>query len=132
MTQHSAQYSQLVMPNHINVLGTLFGGQMIAWIDLAAGKAAHRFIQGSGADAVVTRAIKEVNFTNPVFLGEWVNFKSEVVSAGKSSIVIQVKALAEDRNARERLACEATLVMVTIKKKKAGKYVKFPHGKIYK
>jgi len=132
MTKHSAQYSQLVMPNHINVLGTLFGGQMIAWIDLAAGKAAHRFIQGSGANAVVTKVIKEVDFSNPVFLGEWVNFKSKVVKSGTSSVTIQVKAMAEDRNAQERLACEATLIMVSVKEDQEGNYIKFPHGKNYK
>ncbi|MBT3849107.1 MAG: acyl-CoA thioesterase, partial [Candidatus Marinimicrobia bacterium] len=34
------RYSQLVMPQDANVVGTLFGGQMVSWMDIAAAKAA--------------------------------------------------------------------------------------------
>ena len=44
-------YSQLVMPQDANVIGTLFGGQMISWMDIAASKAAHRLLKGTEADA---------------------------------------------------------------------------------
>ena len=54
MRQISAKYSQFVMPDHINVVGTLFGGQMIAWVDLAAAKASHRLIKGTNVDGSVT------------------------------------------------------------------------------
>ena len=47
MSQNIAKYSQFVMPDHINVVGTLFGGQMIAWIDLAAAKVAQRLWKGA-------------------------------------------------------------------------------------
>ncbi len=36
--KYSAKYSQLVMPDDANNVGTLFGGQMISWMDLAAAK----------------------------------------------------------------------------------------------
>ena len=36
--KYSAKYSQLVMPDDINNVGTLFGGQMISWMDLALRK----------------------------------------------------------------------------------------------
>ena len=35
-----SEYSELVQPTHINTAGTLFGGYMLAWLDLAAAKAA--------------------------------------------------------------------------------------------
>ncbi len=117
------------MPNHINIVGTLFGGQMIAWVDLAAGKVAYRFVHGSGADAVVTRVIKQVEFKDPVFLGEWVNFISTVVQAGKSSVTVKVEVFAEDRDTKQRLACIATVIMVAVKKDTKGKYSKYIHGK---
>ncbi|GIS55094.1 hypothetical protein Ct9H90mP29_21360 [bacterium] len=39
------RYSQLVMPQDANVLGTLFGGQMVSWMDISASKAVHRFFK---------------------------------------------------------------------------------------
>ena len=39
------KYSQIVMPQDANVLGTLFGGQMVSWMDIAAAKAVHRFLK---------------------------------------------------------------------------------------
>ena len=38
--QTITKYSQLVMPQDSNVIGTLFGGQMVSWMDIAAAKAA--------------------------------------------------------------------------------------------
>ena len=129
MPAYSAKYSQLVMPDHINVVGTLFGGQMIAWVDLAAGKAAFRFLRGADVDGSVTRAIEKVEFKEPVYLGESVNFTSSVISAGKTSFTIEVQAYAEGRKTELRLACFATVVMVSVKKDNEGNYQKVPHGK---
>ena len=130
MPEYLAHYSQMVMPNHINVVGTLFGGQMIAWIDLAAAKVAFRFLKGSGADAAVTRVIKEVEFKDPVYSGEWVNFTAIVARAGKSSIEVKVEATAESRESGKRIACVASVIMVSVVKGPDGQYKKFPHGKI--
>jgi len=129
MESISAKYSQFVMPDHINVVGTLFGGQMIAWVDLAAAKVAHRFLKGSDVDGAVTRTIDEVEFKEPVYLGDWVNFKATIVAAGDTSFKIQVDAYAEGRHSDPRLACVATLVMVSVKKDNVGNYQKISHGK---
>ena len=117
------------MPDHINVVGTLFGGQMIAWIDLAAAKVAHRFLKGLEADGAVTRTIEQVEFKEPVYLGDWVNFTAKIVAAGTTSIHIEVNAYAEGSKTDPRLACSASLVMVSVKKDENGKYKKHPHGK---
>ena len=129
MHQFSAKYSQFVMPDHINVVGTLFGGQMIAWVDLAAAKVSHRFLKGSDVDGSVTRAIEQVEFKEPVYLGDWVNFTAKIVAVGTTSYKIEVEAYAEGRNSEPRLACIATVVMVSVKKDNDGKYHKMPHGK---
>ena len=129
MAQLLAKYSQFVMPDHINVVGTLFGGQMIAWIDLAAAKVAHRFLKGSEADGAVTRTIEQVDFKEPVYLGDWVNFTAKIVSSGTTSMHIEVKAFAEGNKSEPRLACIASLVMVSVKKSNSGIYIKHPHGK---
>ncbi|GIS56736.1 MAG: hypothetical protein CM1200mP1_06740 [Candidatus Neomarinimicrobiota bacterium] len=93
MRQISAKYSQFVMPDHINVVGTLFGGQMIAWVDLAAAKASHRLIKGTNVDGSVTRAIEQVEFKEPVYLGDWVNFIATVVDIGKHRIKSKLKRM---------------------------------------
>ena len=129
MHQFSAKYSQFVMPDHINVVGTLFGGQMIAWVDLAAAKVSHRLLKGSDVDGAVTRTIEQVEFKEPVYLGDWVNFTAIVVDIGTRSYKIKVEAYAEGRNSEPRLACVATVVMVSVKKDNDGKYHKMPHGK---
>jgi len=129
MHSFSAKYSQFVMPDHINVVGTLFGGQMIAWVDLAAAKASHRLIKGTNVDGSVTRAIEQVEFKEPVYLGDWVNFIATVVDIGTTSYKIEVEAYAESRHSEPRLACVATVVMVSVKKDNDGKYRKMPHGK---
>jgi len=60
--KYKAKYSQLVMPDDANNVGTLFGGQMISWMDLAAAKVAYRFLKGTGASGALTRAIDQVEF----------------------------------------------------------------------
>lgn len=130
MSNVSAKYSQFVMPDHINVVGTLFGGQMIAWVDLAAAKVAYRFLKKAEVDGAVTRTIEEVEFKEPVYLGDWVNFTATIIYAGTTSFKIKVEAQAEGRNSESRLACVATIVMVSVKKDKDGKYYKTPHGQV--
>ncbi|MEC7856012.1 MAG: acyl-CoA thioesterase, partial [Candidatus Neomarinimicrobiota bacterium] len=110
----TVRYSQLVMPQDANVIGTLFGGQMISWMDIAVSKAAHRILKNSPADAAVTRAIDATEFKEPVLVGEWVNFEAVVTSLGKSSIKVMVKAYAEGRHNKRRLACVSEFTMVAI------------------
>ncbi|MBC8345227.1 MAG: hypothetical protein ISR82_07090 [Candidatus Marinimicrobia bacterium] len=129
MPGFSAKYSQMVMPDHINIVGTLFGGQMIAWVDLAAAKVAFRFLKGADIDGAVTRAIDKVEFKEPVYLGDWVNFTATVISSGSTSFRIEVEAHAEGRHMDPRLACVATVVMVAVKKDPDGNYIKTTHGK---
>ena len=127
--KYSAKYSQLVMPDDANNVGTLFGGQMISWMDLAAAKVAYRFLQGTGVDGALTRAIEKVEFREPVYPGEWVNFEGFVSKAGNSSFEVVIDAYAEGLKVKKRLACTAIITMVAIKKNSNDEYVKFPHGR---
>ena len=123
------RYSQLVMPQDANVVGTLFGGQMVSWMDIAAAKAAFRFLKGTEADVAVTRAIDSIEFTKPVHVGNWVNFESEIIKTGNSSIVIQVDAYKENHEEDKILACTAIFTMVSVKKLAQGSYQKVNHNK---
>ena len=124
-----SRYSQLVMPQDANVVGTLFGGQMVSWMDIAAAKAAFRFLKGTEADVVVTRAIDSIEFTKPVHVGNWVNFESRIIKTGNSSIVIQVDAFKESHDEDKVLACSAIFTMVSVKKGSDGSYQKINHQK---
>ena len=125
----TVRYSQLVMPQDANVIGTLFGGQMISWMDIAVSKAAHRLLKDSYADAAVTRAIDTTEFKEPVHVGEWVNFEAIVTGLGRSSINIKVEAYAEGRHDKRRLACVSDFTMVAVKEEEDGAYTKCMHGK---
>ena len=121
------KYSQIVMPQDANVLGTLFGGQMVSWMDITAAKAAHRYLRKSNADAAVTRAIDAIEFTEPVRVGDWVNFNAKIIDEGSSSIVIKVEAYKETKNQKQKLACTAIFTMVSVKKHGNGNYQKVAH-----
>ena len=126
---YKATYSQVVMPDHINNLNTLFGGQMISWMDLAASKVSFRFLRDTKAQGAVTRAIDEVEFKEPVFAGEWVTINATISSVGDSSIKIEVKAFAEGPSSQDRLVCSAIITMVSVIEKTKGNFVKFDHNK---
>jgi len=117
------------MPNDLNSIGTLFGGKMISWMDIAASKAARRFLRDSEAVGGVTKAIDKVVFTEPVYGGEWVNFEATVVSSGVTSFVVEVKSTAEDPSGKRRPVCEALFTLVAVKKGEDGLWQKTPHGK---
>ena len=123
-----SEYSELVQPTHINTAGTLFGGYMLAWLDLAAAKAASEFLEHTDAWGAVTRALDKVEFKEPVFLGDWVKCKSEIVKVGNSSMVVQVSAFAESKDHGKRLACTADITFVSVIKDENGDLVKFDHN----
>ena len=131
-TSDIVRYSQLVMPQDANVVGTLFGGQMISWMDIAVSKASHRILKNSPADAAVTRAINATEFKEPVYVGEWVNFEALVTKLGNTSIEVNVKAYSEGRHDERRLACVSEFTMVAVKQQKNGSYTKCIHGQTLK
>ncbi|RYZ77351.1 MAG: acyl-CoA thioesterase, partial [Proteobacteria bacterium] len=66
--------TQLVLPTHTNALGTIFGGTIMSWIDVAAAIAAQRH---SGKE-VVTASIDSLSFIAPVYKGWVVNLRASV------------------------------------------------------
>jgi len=123
------KYSQIVMPQDANVLGTLFGGQMVSWMDIAAAKAVHRFLKGTPADAALTRAIEAIEFKEPVHVGNWVNFEAQIVETGRSSINIQIDAYKETKKVDRLLACTARFTFVSVTRLEDGSYEKVAHNK---
>ena len=123
------RYSQLVMPQDANVLGTLFGGQMVSWMDISASKAVHRFLKDTNADAALTRAIDAIEFKEPVYVGNWVNFEAIIISTGRSSIEIEIDAYKETYYIDKLLACTAKFTFVSVKRLQNGTFEKIDHNK---
>lgn len=81
----------LLLPKDTNVFGTIFGGVILSHIDLASAVEARK----SAARRYVTKAMREVEFHEPVFLGDVVNFFTETVRVGRTSITVRVSVEAE-------------------------------------
>ena len=105
------EMTQLVLPSHTNNHGTLFGGQLAAWIDTAAAVSAMRFGRGD----VVTASMDELHFVRPVHRGMIVTLRAQVNQAWRSSMEIGVQAESEDPETGERrVCCTAYLTFVAL------------------
>jgi acyl-CoA thioesterase YciA len=81
----------LLLPKDTNALGTIFGGVILSHIDLASAVEARKH----GAHRYVTRAMHEVEFHEPVFLGDLVSFFTETLRLGRTSVTVKVTVVAE-------------------------------------
>ena len=101
----------LAMPSDANPAGDIFGGWVMAQMDLASGiRAAER-----AAGRVVTAAVKEMAFKLPVKIGDTLNVYTEITRVGTTSITLNVEAWAQ--RSRYRLlekVTAATFVMVSL------------------
>ncbi len=96
----------MVMPHHLNNHGTLFGGWLPVWFDLACSKTA-RLHSGMTCATIVFDAIE---FYQPVFAGELVIIQSRINRVWKTSCEIGVKAFALAPNSDERRFITSTFL----------------------
>jgi len=81
----------VLLPKDTNAYGTIFGGVILSHIDLASAVEARK----TAPLRYVTRAMREVEFHEPVFLGDIVSFYTETVRVGRTSITVRVSVEAE-------------------------------------
>jgi acyl-CoA thioesterase YciA len=81
----------VLLPKDTNALGTIFGGVILSNIDLASAVEARK----AAPHRYVTKAMREVDFHEPVFLGDIVSFYTETVRIGRTSITVRVSVEAE-------------------------------------
>jgi acyl-CoA thioesterase YciA len=81
----------VMMPKDTNALGTIFGGIILSYIDQAGAVEAHREAPGR----LVTVAMREVEFHEPVFVGDLVSFYADTLRIGKTSVTVKVVVEAE-------------------------------------
>jgi acyl-CoA hydrolase len=103
--------AQVVLPGLTNTHGTIFGGILMQWIDIAAAIAAARHAEG----AVVTASMDRLHFLKPVRQGEIVVVQAQVNFAARTSMEVGVRVLVEDVRTRTRLqATRAYLTFVAV------------------
>jgi acyl-CoA thioesterase YciA len=81
-----------MMPRDTNAHGTVFGGIILSYIDVAGGVEAVRHTKH---ERFVTVAMKEVIFHEPVYIGDLVSFYAKTLRVGSTSITIHVDVEAE-------------------------------------
>ena len=103
-----------LLPRDTNPQGTIFGGIILSYIDMAGAVEAHRRTR---IERFVTVAMREVVFHRPVFVGDLVSFYAETVRIGTTSITVRVIVEAEryggTSNERIRVT-EAEVIYVAV------------------
>jgi len=103
----------LLLPKDTNALGTIFGGVILSHIDLASAVEARK----TAPRRYVTKAMREVEFHEPVLVGDVVNFFTETVRVGRTSLTIRVLVEAErwgDMRGERVKVTEAEVVLVSV------------------
>ncbi len=103
--------TEYVLPQHANALGNVFGGQIMAWVDLCAAICAQRH---SGRTAV-TAFVDDLQFQAPVKVGEVVRLRAKITATFRTSMEIEVVVEGEDSRTRRQWPCvDARIVFVAI------------------
>ena len=84
--------TELMMPHHANIMGNVFGGHILALVDRVAAVAAIRHARRE----CVTVSVDKVDFREPIHVGELVTAMARVNFAGRTSMEVGVKVLAEN------------------------------------
>jgi acyl-CoA hydrolase len=100
---HSVKASQVIMteiilPSHTNVFGTIFGGTVMSWIDICGAIAAQRHSRRP----VVTASVDALQFVKPAFKGWIINLKASVNFVGQTSMEVGVRVDAENPKTGEK------------------------------
>ncbi len=105
------EMTQVVMPQSTNILGTVFGGQILSWIDICAAVSAQRHCRCN----VVTASFDEVHFVTPIKHGYVVILESQVNAVFHTSMEIGTIVTAENpRTGERKLAVRAFCTFVSL------------------
>ena len=105
------EMTQLVLPNDTNQLGNLLGGRLMEWMDIAAAIAAQRHSNR----ICVTAALDELEFHQPIRLGDVVTLRASVNRAFRTSMEVGVQVVAENQlTGDRRTANTAYLTFVAV------------------
>ena len=103
---------QIVMPQHCNGYAKprLFGGQIMAWIDVVGAVAARRYT----GRAVTTVCIDNLTFLKPAYLNDTVVQEAMVTWTGRTSLEVRVDSMVERLDGSRELINRAYVVFVAL------------------
>lgn len=111
IAETSQELVHLVLPEHANNQGSLFGGRMMYWITSAATLPALRLARS----AVLLGSMDDLDFLAPVRVGDLVVLRSQIEHVGRSSMEVAVEVEAEHpRTGERRRTTSAHLAMVAV------------------
>jgi acyl-CoA hydrolase len=105
----TTEMTEYVLPQHANVHGSVFGGQIMAWIDLCAAVCAQRH----AGRPCVTAFVDDLLFKRPVRVGQVVLLRAQVTATFRTSMEIEVAVHGENTITGERwptVECLVTFV----------------------
>lgn len=102
--------TQIVLNEHINGAGRLFGGRLMEWIDIVAGVAARRH---SGRN-VTTASVDTLSFKAPAYLNDTVSIEGVVTCTGRTSMEVRVDTYVEALDGQRSMINRAYLVLVAL------------------
>jgi acyl-CoA hydrolase len=107
----TTEMTEYVLPQHANVHGSAFGGQIMAWIDLCAAVCAQRH----AGRPCLTAFVDDLLFKRPVRVGQVVLLRAQLTATFRTSMEIEVSVCGEDTVSGERwptVQCRATFVAI--------------------
>jgi acyl-CoA hydrolase len=99
--------TQLMTPEHANMLGNVHGGWIMKLVDEAGGMCATRHARRPA----VTVAMDSMTFDHPVHLGELLELTAEVTWTGRTAIEVEVQVIAENALTGQRVATNSAYVV---------------------
>lgn len=111
-TDQSPAIRIMAMPTNTNASGDIFGGWLMSQVDIAGSIEAFRRANGR----IVTVAVNEFRFIQPVFVGDLVSLYTKVIKIGNTSIRIHVTAYAQRNRGKDECqkVAEAEITYVAI------------------
>ncbi|MFO0663382.1 MAG: acyl-CoA thioesterase [Polyangiaceae bacterium] len=100
------EMTEYVLPPHANALGNVFGGQIMAWVDLCGAICAQRHT----GKMCVTAFVDDLKFQNPVKVGQVVALSAVVTAAFRTSLELEIVVEGEEPTTKRRWPCVTALL----------------------
>jgi acyl-CoA hydrolase len=106
MTEHV----QIILPTHVNAVGRLFGGQLMAWIDVVAAVEARRHCKCEAT----TVSVDNLMFIRPAFVNDILRIEATLTWTGRTSLEVRVDTYVEPLEGKSLLVNRAYLAFVAL------------------
>lgn len=124
ITEHITSF--VVMPEHSNYMNMLFGGKLLAEMDICAAMTVRQFLYESPCDRALTVGVEKVKFLIGAEIGDLIFLKGKITYSGVKSIKIWIEGWRSRKGGNEHI-CEGEFIFVSAKDVD-GKVLVTPHG----